>query len=60
MIEDALELTLMLLAIFPAANIRAAREGLTNAGHPVPTLPVRTPLQIVFFTATITVSVASK
>ena len=55
----ALGLALMLLAVFPA-NVRAAREGLTIAGRPVPTLFLRPLLQIVFLAATITVFVASK
>ena len=55
----ALGLALMLLAIFPA-NVRAARERLTIAGSPVPTLLVRTLLQIVFLAATVTVFLAGK
>ena len=53
----ALGLALVLLAVFPA-NIRGAREGLTIAGRPVPTLLPRALLQIVFLAATITVFVA--
>jgi uncharacterized membrane protein len=52
----ALGLAFMLVAVFPA-NIRAAREGLTIASRPVPTLLPRTLLQIVFLTATIAVFV---
>jgi len=55
----ALGLALMLLAVFPA-NIRAAREGLTIAGRPVPTLLLRTLLQIVFLAATIMVVAAGR
>ena len=55
----ALGLALMLLAVFPA-NIRAAREGLTMAGRPVPTLLLRTLLQILFLAATMTVFVAAR
>jgi uncharacterized membrane protein len=55
----ALGLAFMLLAVFPA-NIRAAREGLAIAGRPVPTLFLRTLLQIAFLAATIMVFVASK
>ena len=33
------------------ANIRAAREKLTIAGQPVPGIPVRTGIQIVFVAA---------
>jgi uncharacterized membrane protein len=40
-------LTLLLLALFPA-NIRAARERMTIAGQPVPSLPVRGVIQLVF------------
>ena len=40
-------LTLLLVALFPA-NIHAAREKLTIDGRPVPGLPVRTLIQIVF------------
>lgn len=40
-------LALMLVALFPA-NIHAARQQLTIAGQRVPSLPVRTLLQVVF------------
>lgn len=43
-------LALLLIALFPA-NIRAAREKLTIAGQPVPGLPLRTGIQIVFVAA---------
>ena len=43
-------LALLLIALFPA-NIRAAREKLTIAGRPVPDIPVRTGIQIVFIAA---------
>jgi uncharacterized membrane protein len=55
----ALGLAFMLAAVFPA-NIRAARERLTIASRPVPTLLPRTLLQIVFLAATIAVFVAGK
>jgi uncharacterized membrane protein len=45
-------LALLLIALFPA-NIHAAREKLTIAGRPVPGLPVRTGIQIVFVAALI-------
>jgi uncharacterized membrane protein len=54
-----LGLTFMLVAVFPA-NIRAARNGLTIAGRPVPKLLARTLLQIVFLAATIAVFAAGK
>ncbi|HEV2277497.1 MAG TPA: DoxX family protein [Acidobacteriaceae bacterium] len=40
-------LAVMLLALFPA-NVRAARQHLTIAGQPVPNLPVRGLIQVVF------------
>jgi uncharacterized membrane protein len=43
-------LILLLLAVFPA-NVYAARHSLTLGGRPVPTLPVRTLLQIIFLAA---------
>jgi uncharacterized membrane protein len=43
-------LALLLIALFPA-NIYAARDKLTIAGQPVPDLPVRTGIQIVFVAA---------
>jgi len=46
----AICLALLLIALFPA-NIRAAREKLTIAGQPVPGIPVRTGIQIVFVAA---------
>jgi uncharacterized membrane protein len=38
------------LALFPA-NIHAARQRLTIAGRPVPNLPVRTLIQLIFLSA---------
>ena len=55
----ALELTFMLLAVFPA-NVHAARQRLTIAGRPVEALLPRSLLQIVFLAATIAVFVAGK
>jgi uncharacterized membrane protein len=46
----SLSLALLLIALFPA-NIHAAREKLTIAGQPVPGVPVRTGIQIVFVAA---------
>lgn len=46
----AICLALLLIALFPA-NIHAAREKLTIAGQPVPAIPVRTGIQIVFVAA---------
>jgi uncharacterized membrane protein len=40
-------LVLLLVALFPA-NIHAARQNLTIAGRPVPSLPVRAAIQLVF------------
>jgi len=40
-------LTVLLLCLFPA-NVRAAREHMTIAGRPVPNLPVRGAIQVVF------------
>lgn len=51
----ALGLSLLLIAVFPA-NVHAARQRLTIAGRQVPTLLPRTLLQVVFFVATIAVS----
>jgi uncharacterized membrane protein len=45
-------LAMMLIALFPA-NVHAAREHLTIAGRPVPSLPVRSAIQVVFLTALI-------
>jgi uncharacterized membrane protein len=45
-------LALLLIALFPA-NIHAAREKLTIAGQPVPGIPLRTGIQIVFVAALI-------
>lgn len=42
-----ISLALLLLALFPA-NVYAARKQLTIAGRRVPSLPVRTVIQIVF------------
>jgi uncharacterized membrane protein len=46
----AICLAVLLIALFPA-NMRAAREKLTIAGQPVPGMPVRTAIQIVFVAA---------
>ncbi|MFD2673641.1 DoxX family protein [Marinicrinis sediminis] len=43
-------LAVLLVAMFPA-NVKAAREGLTIGGRPVPSLPARTLLQLVFIGA---------
>ncbi|MFM9328291.1 hypothetical protein [Paenibacillus mesotrionivorans] len=43
-------LALLLVAMFPA-NIKAANESLTLGGRPVPKLPVRTLLQLIFIAA---------
>lgn len=43
-------LALLLIAMFPA-NIKAARESLTIGGRPVPKLPVRMLLQLIFIAA---------
>lgn len=43
-------LAVLLVAMFPA-NVRAARERLTIGGRPVPGLPLRIVLQVVFFAA---------
>lgn len=51
-------LTLLLFAIFPA-NMRAAREHLTIAGQPTPSLLPRTLIQVVFITATIAVIIGA-
>jgi uncharacterized membrane protein len=45
---------LMLLCRFPA-NVRAAREGLTIGGRPVPPLLPRAAIQVVFVAATLAV-----
>jgi len=42
-----ISLVLLLLALFPA-NIHAARHHLAIAGRPVPSLPVRAAIQLVF------------
>jgi uncharacterized membrane protein len=42
-----ISLVLLLLALFPA-NIHAARHNLAIAGRPVPSLPVRAAIQLVF------------
>jgi uncharacterized membrane protein len=42
----------MLICIFPA-NMKAAREGLTIGGRPVPGLAARLAIQVVFFVAVI-------
>ena len=49
----AICLVVLLIALFPA-NIHAAREKLTIAGRPVPGIPVRTGIQIVFVAALVT------
>ena len=46
-------LALLLLCLFPA-NMRAAREHLTIAGQPVPSLAVRGIIQVIFITTLIT------
>jgi len=46
----AICLAVMLIALFPA-NIHAARERLTIGGKPVPSLPVRGAIQLVFLAA---------
>ena len=51
----ALCLALLLTAIFPA-NIHAARQQLTIGGRPVPAMPLRTALQIVFLAALLAVA----
>jgi uncharacterized membrane protein len=43
----AVALALLLIAVFPA-NVRAARERITIAGRPPPSLPVRTAIQVIF------------
>ncbi|RNB83884.1 hypothetical protein EDM59_15300 [Brevibacillus nitrificans] len=43
-------LAVLLVAMFPA-NVRAAREHVTIGGRPVPKLPLRTVLQVVFLAA---------
>lgn len=43
-------LAVLLVAMFPA-NVRAAREHLTIGGRPVPKLPLRIVLQVVFLAA---------
>lgn len=43
-------LAVLLVAMFPA-NVRAAREHLTIGGRPVPKLPLRIVLQLVFLAA---------
>ena len=48
----AICLAVMLLALFPA-NVYAARQHLTIGGRPVPTLPVRSAIQILFLAALI-------
>ena len=49
-------LAILLLVLFPA-NIRAAREHLTILGRPAPGLIVRGAIQLVFFSALVTVAV---
>ncbi|QKS44824.1 DoxX family protein [Paenibacillus cellulosilyticus] len=48
-------LVLLLIAMFPA-NIYAARHKLTLSGRPVPSLPVRTLIQIIFLTVVVLAS----
>lgn len=43
-------LAALLIAMFPA-NMRAAKEKLTIGGRPVPKLPIRTVLQLIFLAA---------
>lgn len=52
----AICLAILLIAIFPA-NVRAAREGLTILGRPVPGLALRTVLQLMFIGALLAVAV---
>jgi uncharacterized membrane protein len=46
-------LTVLLIAMFPA-NAHAARQKLTIMGRPVPSLPVRALLQVIFVAALLT------
>jgi uncharacterized membrane protein len=46
-------LTVLLIAMFPA-NVHAARQKLTIMGRPVPSLPIRALLQIIFVAALLT------
>ncbi|RAP77786.1 DoxX family protein [Paenibacillus montanisoli] len=48
-------LAVLFIAMFPA-NVRAAREKLTIGGSPVPSLPVRTVLQLLFIAAALAAS----
>jgi len=50
----AICLCLLLLCLFPA-NVRAAREGLTIGGRPVPPLLSRAAIQVTFVAATLAV-----
>ncbi|HEY6340492.1 MAG TPA: DoxX family membrane protein [Bryobacteraceae bacterium] len=50
----ALGLCVLLFCLFPA-NVRAAREKLTIAGRPVPSLLPRAAIQVVFVAATLAV-----
>lgn len=52
-------LTVFLLAVFPA-NVHAARQGLTIAGKPVTSLPLRTAVQIGLIAATVAIAVSSR
>ncbi|WP_341278298.1 DoxX family protein [Paenibacillus sp. FSL H8-0537] len=51
----AIGLTLILVAMFPA-NIYAAREKMTIGGRPVPKLPFRALLQLIFIAAIVLAS----
>ncbi|MBD3919636.1 DoxX family protein [Paenibacillus sp. PR3] len=51
----AIGLALLLIAMFPA-NVYAARHKLTLDGRPVPSLPIRTLLQLIFLAAVILAS----
>ena len=51
----AIALLLLLIAVFPA-NVHAAREQLTIGGRPVPSIVLRTVLQIVFLAAVLLVA----
>jgi uncharacterized membrane protein len=52
-----LALALFLMAAFPA-NVHAARERLTIAGRPVPSLVARTAIQVILVLATMAVFIA--
>jgi uncharacterized membrane protein len=50
-------LALMLIAVFPA-NVHAARAHLRIGGRPVPALPTRTALQVLFLAALVAIATA--